>query len=81
MVAATIAGKRELPAGIAVQIATDRMALGQFAEWISFERKCCPFLYFRIDAAPNSGPVWLSLTGRPGVKELLTQAFVGARTG
>jgi hypothetical protein len=46
MVAAAIAGKRELPEGIAVQIATERMALGQLAEWISFERKCCPFFDF-----------------------------------
>jgi len=60
---AAITGQRELSHGIAVQIATECMALGQLAEWISFERKCCPFLEFRIDIAPKSGPVWLSLTG------------------
>ncbi len=37
-------GRRELPDGIAIQISTERMALAQVAEWISFERKCCPFL-------------------------------------
>jgi hypothetical protein len=68
-------GKRELPDGIAIQISTERMALAQVAEWISFERKCCPFLEFRIDVAPKSGPVWVSLTGRAGVKEFLAQAF------
>ncbi|MGH7924667.1 MAG: hypothetical protein ACREQH_08765 [Candidatus Binatus sp.] len=68
-------GKRELPDGIAIQISTERMALAQVAEWISFERKCCPFLEFRIDVAPRSGPVWVSLTGRDGVKEFLAQAF------
>ena len=68
-------GKRELPDGIAIQISTERMALAQVAEWISFERKCCPFLEFRIDVAPKSGPVWVSLTGRTGVKEFLAQAF------
>jgi hypothetical protein len=77
MVAAAITGKRELSDGIAVQIATERMALGLLAEWISFERKCCPFFEFRIDVAPMSGPVWLSLTGRAGVKEFLAQAFAG----
>jgi hypothetical protein len=34
-----------------------------------------PFLDFRIDVAPESGPVWVSLTGRPGVKEFLAHAF------
>ena len=68
-------GKRELPDGIAIQISTERMALAQVAEWISFERKCCPFLEFTIDVAPKSGPVWVSLTGRTGVKEFLAQAF------
>ena len=75
MVGTAVTGKRELPNGIAVQIATERMTLAQLAEWISFERKCCPFFEFRIEVAPKSGPVWLSLTGRAGVKEFLAQAF------
>ena len=75
ILAAAVADKRELPDGIAVQIAPERMALAQLAEWISFERKCCPFFEFRIDVAPKSGPVWMSLTGRAGVKEFLSQAF------
>ena len=64
MLAASAIGKRELSDGVAVRISTERMALAQLAEWISFERKCCPFLDFRIDVAPESGPVWVSLTGR-----------------
>jgi hypothetical protein len=75
MLAAAAIGKRELSDGLAVQIATDRMTLAQLAEWISFERKCCPFFEFRIEVASSSGPVWLSLTGRPGVKEFLAQEF------
>ena len=75
MLAASAIGKRDLPDGIAIKISTERMALTQLAEWISFERKCCPFFEFKIDVAPESGPVWLSLTGRPGVKEFLEQAF------
>ena len=75
MLAASAAGKRELPDGIAVQISTERMALAQLAEWIALERKCCPFFEFKIEVAPESGPVWLSLTGRAGVKEFLSQAF------
>ena len=76
-VAASVVGKRELPDGLAVQIDIDRIALPQIAEWISFERKCCPFFEFRIDLAPDLGPVWLSLTGRAGVKEFISEAFAG----
>jgi hypothetical protein len=76
-VAASVIGKRELPDGLAIQINTAQIALPQLAEWISFERKCCPFFEFRIDLAPESGPVWLSLTGRAGVKEFITEAFAG----
>jgi hypothetical protein len=75
MVAAAAVGKRELADGVAIQISTERMPLAQLAEWISFERKCCPFFEFRIEVAPNSGPVWLSMTGHAGVKEFLSQAF------
>jgi hypothetical protein len=75
MLGAAAVGKRELSDGIAIKISTERMTLAQLAEWISFERKCCPFLEFTIDVAPKSGPVWVSLTGRAGVKEFLAQAF------
>lgn len=75
MLKVSAVGKRELPDGIAIQISTERMTLAQLAEWISFERKCCPFFEFRIEVAPASGPVWVSLTGRAGVKEFLAQAF------
>jgi hypothetical protein len=51
------------------------IALAQLAEWISFERKCCPFFKFEIELEPESGPVWLSLTGRAGVKEFILAAF------
>ena len=77
MLAVAIAGKRELADGIAVRISTERMALAQVAEWIAFERKCCPFFEFKVDVAAESGPVWVSLTGRAGVKEFLAQAFGG----
>jgi hypothetical protein len=75
MLASAAIGRRTLPDGVAIHISTDRLPLAQLAEWISFERKCCPFLDFTIDVASNSGPVWLSLTGRAGVKEFLSQAL------
>jgi hypothetical protein len=77
MIASAVIGRRELPDGIALQIATDRVTLANVAEWISMERKCCPFFDFRIEVAREAGPVWLSLSGRPGVKEFLSSVFAG----
>jgi hypothetical protein len=75
MLGAAAVGKRELSDGIAIKISTEQMALAQIGEWIAFERKCCPFFEFTIEVAPNSGPVWVSLTGRPGVKDFLAEAL------
>ena len=75
LLAASAIAKRDLLSGIAIQIAPDKITLPQLAEWISMERKCCPFFEFKIEVAPESGPVWLTLTGRPGVKEFLAAAF------
>lgn len=35
------------------------------------ERLCCPFFRFGLEIEPNSGPLWLRLTGSEGVKEIL----------
>jgi len=41
------------------------------ARYVSNERKCCPFLDFVIEVAPDSGPLWLRLTGPCGTREFL----------
>jgi hypothetical protein len=73
MLAASVVGQRELPNGVALKISTASLSLVQLAEWIALERKCCPFFEFKLEVAPESGPVWLSLTGGAGVKEFLAQ--------
>lgn len=40
-------------------------------EFIAIERKCCPFLSFTLDFRANSGPIWISMTGPDGAKEIL----------
>jgi hypothetical protein len=75
ILASSAIAKRDLPNGIAIQIAPDKVTLPQLAEWISMERKCCPFFNFKIEVAPDSGPVHLTLTGPPGIKEFLASAF------
>jgi hypothetical protein len=45
------------------------------AEWISFERLCCPFFSFQLDIASEGAPIWLRMTGREGVKQFMQVEF------
>jgi hypothetical protein len=38
------------------------------AEFVGFERLCCPVFALTIEAEAERGPVWLRITGREGVK-------------
>ncbi len=41
------------------------------AEFISLERRCCPFVKFKLEIGSYDEPIWLRLTGGSGVKEFL----------
>jgi hypothetical protein len=41
------------------------------ALWVELERKCCPFLRFQLESAPEGQGVVMRLTGGPGVKQFL----------
>jgi hypothetical protein len=45
------------------------------AEWVSFERKCCPFFAFELEQAKDQGPFWLRITGSEGVKPFIVEEF------
>ena len=49
--------------------------ISQFAEFISNERRCCPFLEFTLKVAPNDGPISLLLSGPKGTREFLYEEF------
>lgn len=68
---------RELTDGWALQIDTARMPVVDLAQWISLERKCCPFFDFEVDLHGVDGSVWMSLKGGEGVKEFIAQDFQG----
>jgi hypothetical protein len=50
-------------------------------EFITFERRCCPFITFELVFEPAQGPVWLRLRGAAGVKEFISEELkmLGAR--
>ena len=62
----------ELADGYAYRFPSDDEWLGELVNLVRLERKCCPFLAFKISVEPGGGPVWLELTGPGGAKEFLS---------
>jgi hypothetical protein len=66
---------RELENGYAFRWSSDVVSLLEVAEFVEKERKCCPFLDFKIAVERERGPIWLKITGREGVKVFLRTEF------
>ena len=62
---------RELPRGYAFRLPNESKVLVRTAEFIALERLCCPFFGFAVEVEREGGAVWLSLTGREGVKPFI----------
>jgi hypothetical protein len=71
---AAVTEVRELADGYAAHLTPDPAVFRQVAEWITLERRCCPFLALGLDWS-DTGDVWLRLTGGPGVKTYLATAL------
>ena len=54
--------------GFVMHVDLDRASLVALAEWMAFERLCCPFLRFHL-AIEGDGPARLELSGAEGVEE------------
>jgi hypothetical protein len=57
--------------GYAFRYAADAAPLAELARLVDLERRCCPFLRFRLTVEPGGGPVSLELTGPAGTREML----------
>jgi len=51
--------------------------IAKLAEFISNERRCCPFLKFVLSISQDSDPITLALTGPTGTQEFLRAEFNG----
>ena len=69
--------RRELDNGYAFKLAVAKISLVEIAEWITFERRCCPFFNLQIEAEPNDGPLWLRMTGAVGIKQCILSEIGG----
>ncbi len=63
--------RRRAADGYALRFPGEARWLATLAEFIRFERACCPFLRFELHAEQQDGPLWLRLRGPVGVKEFL----------
>jgi hypothetical protein len=61
--------RRDLPNGYAIRFADD--AFEAAVRFVANERKCCPFMTFELIVAPESGPIWLRMTGPEGTRGVL----------
>jgi hypothetical protein len=61
--------KTDLPNGYSFRFPAD--AFDELAQFVSKERRCCPFLAFDLAVPPGDGPVSLQLTGPEGTREFL----------
>jgi len=65
----------ELANGFAFRFQDGTVSLAELAEWVSAERKCCPFFDFEIEQQADDGPLWLKLRGKEGAKEFMRTEF------
>ncbi len=70
-VISAITGSRELNDGYAFRVDSTKASLMDVAQWLDVWRRCCPFYEFQIDFHAADGSLWLSVKGRPGVKEYI----------
>ena len=66
---------KELPDGYAFRLQSEQVSIGELAEYVSEERKCCPFFDFELELHRDGGPLWLKLRGRGGVKDFMRHEF------
>ena len=65
--------RQELANGFAFRLPP--ATLTKTAQWVSLERKCCPFFNFELDLEKDDGPLWLRVTGSEGIKPFILAEF------
>jgi hypothetical protein len=70
-------GIQELPDGIAVLYPGEPDLFLNVAEWITLERRCCPFLSFALEFGADPPSIRLCLVGGEDVKRFLQSQSKG----
>ena len=73
--AAAVQQIAELPDGYAFRLHGERISIVELAEWVSYERKCCPFFELTIEAPKENAPISLNVIGSAGIKDFIRAEF------
>ena len=57
--------RRELQSGYAFRLPAKTLLTA--AQWVSLERRCCPFFAFELVLTKDGGPLWLRISGAKGI--------------
>lgn len=74
---AVVEESREMAAGYRFRFPGDEATARLLLEVIVYERSCCPFLSFDLGFEHEKGPIWLTIEGPDGTKDL-TRAELAA---
>jgi hypothetical protein len=66
----------EVADGYAFRLPAPDGLLDTLTAYLAFERRCCPFITFELDFAPNQGPLWFRLRGPEPFAAFLREGFL-----
>ena len=67
--------QRELSEGYAWELDGKTVSIPEVAEWMTMERRCCPFITLQLEAVGNGTEYVVKLLGPDGVKAFLVSEF------
>ncbi len=73
---AAVLSMNETDNGYAFRFPSDDASFAALNEFIVLERRCCPFLDFRMTIPRGLGDIHLELSGPEGAKEFIAANFV-----
>jgi hypothetical protein len=68
---AAIIDRRELADGYVFRLNGESLSLPDIAQWVSFERLCCPFFTFQLQTTGEESDYRLILRGPDGTKAII----------
>lgn len=74
-IAVSLIDSQALPDGFRFRFLIDDAVLQNLATVINLERKCCPFLDFKLSLEAGNDFASLDLTGEDGAKEAIKELF------
>lgn len=72
-VTAAVQEVRPREGGYAYRLGADPEVFRATAEWVTLERRCCPFLSFELHWEPEPAEAWLHLYGPEGTRAFLAE--------